>query len=191
MSEPFTTSRHWVVALSAFGAANMALGSARQLGLIRHLPDPPLRGFDSNRVIVSPEAFALGIPDAPVAMAGMLANLPLAIAGGARRYARRPWLPVVIAAKSVVEVSVAAWYLVQMRTRLHTWCAYCLFGASINVLLAALTLREANAALESPRRRAAGALAYVAIAALAFGAMTLMSRREPRDARRLQPRSGS
>ncbi|HVX42108.1 MAG TPA: vitamin K epoxide reductase family protein [Gemmatimonadaceae bacterium] len=176
--------RRWIAALSAVGAANMALGTLVQTGVIRRLPDPPSDAFDSEKVLLSPQAFALGVPDAPVAMTGLLANIPLAFAGGARRGVEHPWLPVVIAAKAVVEVSVAAWYLVQMRTRLHTLCAYCLVGSTISAALAVLTMRDAARVLETPRARLVGAAAALGIGGIAFAAMTLIdSRHRARDGR--------
>ena len=177
MSHDYLVTRRWIAGLSGVGAANMALGAARQFGIIRHLPDPPIPGFDSNRVITSPPAFALGIPDAPVALTGLLANIPLAFAGGRERSRTTPWLPIVIAAKAVAEVSVAAWYLVQMRTQVHAWCAYCLFGASISATIAVLSIREASDALGGPTQRIAGALGAVLIAGLAFSAMSYLDRR--------------
>jgi hypothetical protein len=155
----------------------MGLGAARQLGLVKHLPDLPIRGFDSNRVITSPPAFALGIPDAPVAMTGLLANIPLALLGGRERSRTTPWLPIVIAAKAVAEVSVAAWYLVQMRTRVHAWCAYCLLGASISATIAILAVREACDALDGTKQRVAGVVGAALIAGLAFATMTYLDRR--------------
>jgi uncharacterized membrane protein len=175
--DDFVTTRRWIIGLSTLGAANMSVGALRQLGLIGDLPDPPIRGFDSNAVLMSPQAFVLGVPDAPVAALGLLANVPFSLAGGPRRQVREPLLPVTIAAKAIVEASVGVWYLVQMRTRLHMWCAYCLAGASINAAIAALALREARAALVTRRARAAGTLAAVAIAGLAFGVMTLVDAR--------------
>lgn len=180
MEVELTTSRRWIIGLSTVGAANMTLGTLRQTGVIRHLPDPPLPGFDSNKVITSPQAFALGIPDAPVALSGLLANIPLALAGGRDRDERRPWLPVCIAAKAVVEVAVAGWYLVQMRTKLHAWCAYCLLGASVSALVAVLALREADAVLEPRRLRMAGAIGALLLAGAAFATMSFIDARAAR-----------
>jgi uncharacterized membrane protein len=177
MNDDFLTTRHWIVALSSVGAANMALGSLRQLGLIQHLPDPPIHGFDSNAVLTSRQATALGVPDAPVAMLGLLANIPLSLAGGRDRTRIRPWLPIAIAAKAVVEVSVAAWYLTQMRTQLHLWCAYCLVGATIFGAIAVLALPEANAALPDTRARAAAVAAAMLLVGAAFGAMHYLNAR--------------
>lgn len=177
MNGQFGTTRDWIAALSAVGAANMALGSLRQLGVIQHLPDLPIRGFDSNAVIVSRPAFALGIPDAPVAFTGLVANIPLAFAGGPDRARTRPWIPLVVTAKAVVEASVAAWYLVQMRRQVHAWCAYCLLGASLSGAIAILASREALAVLEAPKARAVGVAGAALIATLTFSIMSLLDSR--------------
>lgn len=184
MDEGLTTNRRWIIGLSAVGAANMTLGTLRQTGVISHLPDPPLPGFDSNKVMTSPQAFALGVPDAPIALSGLLANVPLALVGERDRARRRPWLPVGIAAKAVVEVAVAGWYLVQMRTRLHTWCAYCLLGASVSAAIAVLAVREADAALAPRGLRAAGAFGALLLAGAAFAAMTFIDERHQRSTAR-------
>lgn len=177
----FLGTRRAVAGLSALGAANMGLGALRQLGLIGELPDPPIPGFDSNKVLMSRQAFVFGIPDAPIATLGLLANVPLALAGGRRRDERFPLLPIGMAAKAIVEVSVAAWYLVQMRTKLHTWCAYCLLSTSIMTTIAVLTVNEARAALGTRRARALGALSGLAIAGLAYAAMSALDARRERQ----------
>ena len=178
------------MALSAVGAANMSLGALRQFGVISHLPDPPIRGFDSNAVITSGPAFALGVPDTPVAALGLVANVPLQLALRDDDAARRPWLPVAIAAKAVVEVAVSAWYLVQMRTRVHAWCAYCLAGASVNVAIAALTIPEAAAVLRTPRARGAAVLGAIVLAAAAVTGMTLLDARHRRRQAVMRARQG-
>lgn len=167
-----------MAALSCVGAANMTLGALRQLGVIGHLPDPPIRGFDSNAVIMSRAAFVLGVPDAPVAVAGLLANVPLSLIGGGARARERPWVPIAIAAKAVVEVSVAAWYLVMMRTRVDAWCAYCLVGASLYVAIAFLAAREASAALGTPKMKLVGALGAAVLAGLTIGVMRTLDARQ-------------
>ena len=178
MNGQFGTTRDWIAVLSTVGAANMALGSLRQLGIIRHLPDPPIRGFDSNAVIVSRPAFVLGIPDAPVAFTGLVANIPLAFAGGPDRARTRPWIPLVVTAKAVAEASAAAWYLIQMRTQVRAWCAYCLLGASLSGAIAILASREALAVLDTPKARAAGVAGAALIATLTLGIMYLLDSRQ-------------
>jgi uncharacterized membrane protein len=186
MNRSYGTTRRGIAALSAVGAANMALGAMRQFGVIRHLPDPPIRGFDSNAVMMSRPAFAFGVPDTPIAAFGLLANIPLAIVGGRLRVRNRPWLPIAIAAKAVAEVAVAGWYLVQMRMSVHTWCAYCLMGASISASIAVLACREAASTLHSTGARVGGVTAALVIAGGAFAFMTALDRwQQGRHKRRL------
>jgi uncharacterized membrane protein len=177
MKTDYSLNHRWIIGLSLVGAANMGLGTLRQLGIIGRLPDPPIKGFDSDAVLLSAPAFALGVPDAPVAMVGLLANVPLALAGGSDRVQRAPWLPVLIASKTIVEVSVAGWYLVQMRTRLHAWCAYCLGSSAILAIIAALSAREASAALRTPRARTAFAAAAVLLGGCAVAVMSALDAR--------------
>lgn len=74
----FTSATRWVSRLSMIGAVNMAFGSLRQFGIVHLLPDPPIDGFDSNAVIMSPEAFA-ALPDPRARLAS--AAVALALAG--------------------------------------------------------------------------------------------------------------
>jgi len=182
----FLMTRRWIAVLSGVGAANMTIASLRQLGVIHHLPDPPIAGFDSDAVVTSRAAYALGIPDGPIAALSLAANVPLALTGGRRRSRDVPWLPIVIAAKAVVEVSVGAWYLVQMRTRIHAWCAYCLVSTTILGCIAVLAMREADDALRRRHARALGAAGAVLLAAAAFAGMSLLDarRRQSPSARR-------
>lgn len=58
----------------------MAAVTALPTGIVKHLPDPPLRGFDSDRVNTSRTAFPFGIPDGSLALLSFAANIPLAAA---------------------------------------------------------------------------------------------------------------
>ena len=137
--------RRGVVGLSLVGAVNMTLIALRQLGVIRHLPDPPLPGFDADRVTTSRAAYPLGVPDAPLAVAGLALNVLLARAGGGDdRAARAPWLPVVAAVHAGSQATAAAVYFTLMPTKIKAWCAYCLLGAAVNAAVFALTLAEAR-----------------------------------------------
>ncbi|HEX6059865.1 MAG TPA: vitamin K epoxide reductase family protein [Gemmatimonadaceae bacterium] len=156
------------VLLSALGAANMATISLRQLGAIGHLPDPPLRNFEADRVTVDRAAWIFGIPDAPLETASHLANLPLVRLASGAVGERHPWLPLLLGAKTAAEAAIALWYFEHMRTRVGAWCAYCILGAGINVALAALALPAARRA--GPRTHPA---AVAGIAALVVAGVML------------------
>ncbi|HEY2854941.1 MAG TPA: vitamin K epoxide reductase family protein [Gemmatimonadaceae bacterium] len=150
-SEAITRQRQAIVVLSALGMANATIVSLRQLDVIRHLPDPPLRSFHADLVTTSPQSFVFGIPDAPLALASLALNIPIALAGGHARAEEHPWLPLAGATKAMAEAGMAAWYFVQMPTRLNVWCAYCVLGAVVNVAIATLTVPEARRAVPHVR----------------------------------------
>lgn len=144
--------RRTIISVSLVGIASMGATSLLQTGVIRHLPDPPLPGFDSDKVNLSRAAFPFGIPDGTLALLTFALNLPLAAFGGADRARTVPWVPLVAGAKAVVDAVVAAWYFVQMPTREKAWCGYCITAALANFVVAALAVPEARKALASIRR---------------------------------------
>jgi uncharacterized membrane protein len=146
--------RRAVVVASLVGGASMAAVSLLQTGLIDHLPDPPVAGFDSDRVNLSPTAFRLGVPDGPIALLSFAANLPLAALGGPARAEQQPWVPLLFAAKAAADAAVAAWYFYQMPAKEKAWCGYCVVGALANVAVFALVLPEAGRAARALRSRA-------------------------------------
>jgi hypothetical protein len=58
--------RRRIATLAGFGAVDFAIISLYQLGVIRHLPDPPGRLFDSDKVNAAASAYRFGAPDGPL-----------------------------------------------------------------------------------------------------------------------------
>lgn len=147
--------RRWIVGLSLVGMGAMAAVSLFQTGVVGHLPDPPVEGFDSDKVNSSETAYMLGVPDGTLSLASLAANVPLAAFGGDDRARTAPLVPLFVAGKSLAEAVVAGWYFYQMPAKEKRWCGYCIAGAFVNFAVAALTLpeaREAAAALGRGRR---------------------------------------
>ncbi len=146
-----TTSDLWrrraVVGLSLFGMASMAAVSLLQMGAVKHLPDPPLDSFDSDKVNSSDTAYQLGTPDGTLGLAGLAMNLPIAGFGGVDRAQKTPYVPIAATVKSGIEALAAGWYFYQMPTKEKKWCAYCIAGAFANFGIFALTVPEALKAL--------------------------------------------
>ena len=117
--------RKRIATLAAGLAAEFALIGLRQYGVIKKLPDLPIRGFDSNAVITSPRAYPLGIPDSALAVTGLGGIIALATA-------RRPrkWLDRLLAGAVAVAAAGATYYLAEMIVRQRRLCAYCLVGAA-------------------------------------------------------------
>lgn len=144
---PDLRRRRGVIGLSLLGMASMAAVSLLQTGMVKHLPDPPLDNFNSDKVNSSETAYQFGVPDGTVSLAGLAANIPIAAFGGADRARQQPWVPLVAAGKAAVEAVAAGWYFYQMPAKEKAWCGYCIMGALASFGILALTLPEARQAL--------------------------------------------
>ncbi len=138
--------RRAIIGLSLLGMGAMTAVSLFQTGVIKHLPDPPIKNFDSDKVNSSDTAYVLGVPDGTLSLASLAANIPLAAFGGKNRAEEQPLVPIAFAAKATVEAAVAGWYFYQMPTKEKAWCGYCIVGALANWSIAALSLVEAKRA---------------------------------------------
>ena len=143
--------RRAIIGLSLVGMGAMTAVALFQTGIIKHLPDPPLKDFDSDKVNSSDTAYALGVPDGTLSLASLAANIPIAAFGGENRAETQPLVPLAAAAKASVEAVVAGWYFYQMPAVEKAWCGYCITGALANMGIAALSLPEAIEALEMLR----------------------------------------
>ena len=144
--------RRGIIGLSLVGIAAMTAVTLFQTGVIEHLPDPPIDGFNSDKVNSSETAYVLGAPDGALSLASLAANIPLAAYGGENRASDMPLVPLAAAAKSTVEAVVAGWYFYQMPTKEKAWCGYCIVGALTNWGIAALTLIEAKRAWKALKK---------------------------------------
>lgn len=142
--------RRAIVGLSFVGGAAMSVVSLLQMGMVRHLPDPPTRRphFDTDKVNSSREAYSYGMPDGPLALALHSANIVLAASGPPDRTRERPFLPLMAALISGAQAAVAAKYLFYTMPRVDkAWCPYCVTDALTHFGTFALTLPEALRAL--------------------------------------------
>ena len=145
--------RRAIIAVSLAGMASMTAVSLSQIGLIAHLPDLPLPGFDADRVNLSDAAFRFGVPDGTLAAMGCALNLPIAAWGGQDRARAQPFVPLLAAAKGALDAAIAARYLYDMTARRKAWCSYCLVGAFVDFAVFGLTLPEARTAFAAVRNR--------------------------------------
>ncbi len=143
--------RRAIIGLSLAGMASMTAVSMLQTGILEHLPDPPLKSFNSDKVNSSDAAYRFGAPDGTMGVAGFALNVPIAAFGGASRATEQPLVPLAAAAKAAVDALVAGWYFYQMPAKEHAWCGYCIAAALSNVAIFGLTLPEASKALATLR----------------------------------------
>ncbi len=133
----------YIGALSALGVVDFAVISLYQMGLIRHLPDPPGRFFDSDTINASPEAYPFGIPDGTIGATVYASNLVLA-STAAREGRTRRTASLALGLSVVVQAAGAVYYLYDMVVRQRKLCAYCLLGTLINFVMLPLSIRESR-----------------------------------------------
>lgn len=142
--------RRAIVGVSLIGIGAMAIVSLLQTGIVKHLPDPPVRKpkFDSDKVNSSEEAYSYGMPDAPLTIGAHAASIALAAAGPPDRYKKRPWLPVLATVLSLPQAAIAAKYLFYQMPKVDkAWCPYCVTDALMHFATVGLTIPETLKAL--------------------------------------------
>lgn len=148
----FLPRRRRVAALALTAAGSMGVISAYQLGLIRHLPDPPLPFFDSDKVDASEQAYALfNVPDGTIGLASYAATLGLAAVGGPDRAEESPLLPLALALKVAFDAAQAGKLTVDQITKHKALCSWCLLAAGATFAAVPAVLPEARAAWRALR----------------------------------------
>lgn len=148
-------SRRRAVAGLALGAITSFVAvAAYQTGLVRHLPDPPLPGLDSDAVDASGEAYALfHTPDASLGIASYAVTLALAGMGGGERAREHPWIPLMLTAKVALDTVGAIYLTLEQLTKHKKVCAYCTAASAFTVAMVPMVLPEAVKAWQSTRAR--------------------------------------
>ncbi len=132
---PALRRRRRVVGGTMLSTACMAVASLYQTGVLRRIPELPLRRFDANRVEASAQAYqVLRMPDAPLAVVsfGLTAALAAAAGGGAGRGVQA--VRVALAAKALVDAAYSAKLMSDQVTkhgRLCSWCLTTTVGAAV------------------------------------------------------------
>jgi uncharacterized membrane protein len=135
--------RRALVAVSLTGIAAMGIVTLLQSGLVKHLPDPPVGNFHSDKVNSSHEAYRRGTPDAPLAITAHAVNMVLATLGGKDRARRAPWIPIIAALFAAPQAATAAQYLFYQMPKVDkAWCPYCIVDAMTLFATFGLTLKE-------------------------------------------------
>lgn len=136
---PDLTRRRWIIGLSMVTVAAGQIVTLYQTGIIKHLPDPPLDVFNSDKVDASDYGYKrLDTPDAgPMMITGAL-TATLAAAGGINRATTTPWLPIAMGVKTIIDAVTTIKLGQEEWQENKALCAYC--QASTVATLAALAL---------------------------------------------------
>ena len=157
---PSLRRRRWIGALAAVGLADFAIISLYQFGVIRHLPDPPGKLFDSDKVNASHKAYAMGFPDGTAGAALHAFIMMLASAGGSRSTGRKPVLDLLLGGAVIAGAAAGAQYLFDMVRNQERACPYCIAGAAINFSMLPLVMPELTDAARAVLRSSPAKWAY-------------------------------
>ena len=148
--EPLERRCYAVLGLTALAVVSLGVITLRQLGAVKRLPDPPSSLFDSNKVVMSPQARKLlGIPDGILGLASYGATVGCAW-WNYRLPSRRS--SVALSSKVAVDVSQALIRSLRQWPEFGCLCSWCLIPVTCSTVTASLVAPGAISALRSVAR---------------------------------------
>ncbi len=140
--------RRRVAALSLAASGAMGVVSAYQMGLLRHVPEPPLSLLDADRVDASGEAYRFfHTPDAALGLASYATTLVLAGMGQDPRVEDRPWIPLALAGKVLADALGGVFLTLEQATKHRRFCSWCLLAAAASLAMLPQVIPETRLAL--------------------------------------------
>lgn len=153
-TDAYLARRRGILGCSLLAASTMGFISLYQMGMISHLPEPPLSGLDADQVDASAEAYEwFSTPDGVLGLANYGVTGILAAMGGINRAKRSPWIPLALALKTVADALGAGKLTVDQLTKHRTFCSWCLLAAGATFTSAFLAFSEGKAALQELQER--------------------------------------
>jgi uncharacterized membrane protein len=134
--------RRKIVCYSLAGLFNASIMTLHQIGIIKNMPDIPLKKFDANSITWTKKAFEFGLPDAPAASALYSIIMMLATYGGKEGLRRFPLLNKLLLGSIVINAGMALQYLSNMFFKQKKICIYCITASTINTLMVPIAFKE-------------------------------------------------
>ena len=139
---PLVNNRRAIAGLSILSATVLGGIALFQVGILKHLPDPPWPAFDADAVHGSPEAYRLlGTPDALLGMASYSVTACLAAMGSADR-GRACWIPLAMGAKTAADAAMAIRLGLKQATQFRKYSIWSLLVTASTLGALALAIPE-------------------------------------------------
>ncbi len=150
---PELRARRNIVALSLVGVAMAQIVSLYQIGIVKHLPDPPLDVFDSDKVDASDYAYKRFLTADGFLMLMLYGTTAwLAATGGEKRSEERPYLSLLMGAKILLDLVSAAELAREEWNDNKKLCPYCQTATLASLASLVLAWPELKRAWQSWRR---------------------------------------
>lgn len=154
LDSPDLTRRRQAAGLVLGAVGSLGVVAAYQFGLVRKVPEPPLRILDATNVDASGEAYELfRTPDSTLGLASYAVTLALLGMGGADRATTAPVLPLLSAGKAALDVVSSGYLFAEQVSSHRKLCGWCTLAAAASAAVLPLTLPEARSAYRSWRSR--------------------------------------
>ncbi len=149
-SQSFLGQRCGIVGLSLTAMGALSLITLYQMGILKHLPEPPLPGLemDADKVNSSDDAYSMfSMPDGIIGLGSYAATVGLAALGGEDRAYKQPWIPLILAAKVGFDTYQAMQLIKSQTTEYKAYCFWCLTTAGATFVTIPLVIPETFAAI--------------------------------------------
>jgi uncharacterized membrane protein len=151
-NSPSLKRRRKIALLSVFGILDFCLISLYQLGIIKAMPDPPGKIFDSAKANGSRDAYQFGAPDGPISLLMYAGNILLASALGSRKSGRPPVFDLLLGGLIAGSALGSVNYMYSMIFKQQKACPYCITGAALNFAMIPYVYPEVKASLQEMMR---------------------------------------
>jgi hypothetical protein len=151
---PFMKRRRGIVGLAFFSCAVLGTIALYQIGVLKRLPEPRGKIFDTGKVNGSREAYSmLAVPDAFLGLASYAATAALASMGPENRSRTYPWMAFGMGLKVLGDSAMATKLTMDEFTRFRAFSIWSILTAIATWTAVPLALPETKAALEQLRGR--------------------------------------
>jgi hypothetical protein len=152
---PFLKRRRGIVGLCFFSCGVLGAIALYQIGILKKLPEPRARAFDTGKVNGSGQAYSiLATPDAFLGLASYAVTACLAGIGPGNRAKTHPWMPIGMGLKLLADAAVAGKLTVDECTKFRAFSLWSVLTAAATWTALPLAVPEVKAAFRQLKGQA-------------------------------------
>ncbi len=149
---PFLKRRRGIVGLSFFSCAILGAVALYQIGILKKLPEPRSKFFDTAKVNGSGQAYSiLATPDAFLGLASYAVTAALAAMGAENRSRTHPWMALGMGAKLLGDALMAGKLTLDESKKFKAFSVWSVLTALTTWTALPLAFPETKAALQQLR----------------------------------------